>query len=197
MYEKEKRLPEIVRQVGRIKGSIRVYIEEYAYGYLRELKIQAENGQVRAAIFGNTFVRDGMQIYLIYGVVRMQDGELQGESFFTEHEKLGFVSLHRSKDNEKQPDGCYVFYEPNEAMQEYLLAEKQIAAGLDLQRSVTNVYKRHKRNIVRGFVRSKVLQKLFLGIMLFVTAVAASAINHYEEMREFAIIAAKAIQEIR
>lgn len=205
MYEKQKQLPEVVRQVGEIKGNVRVYIEEYAYGYLHELKRQAENKQIRAALYGNTFSKEGMRFYLIYGIVHEQEENdkqtmtagLRGEALFSEYEKLGFVNLYRKNREMQQLDGCYVFYETNEAMQEYLLAERKSRPNDEISERTAELYRKNKRNVARGFFRNEILQKLFLGVMLLVAAIAASVINHYEGIREFVVMAAKAAQEIR
>ncbi len=192
MYEKENGLPELVRQTGPIKGNDRVYIEDYAYSYLRELKKQVGNTPIQAAIYGKAFRKEEGHVYLIYGVVPTED---EAYPFFSDYEMLGYVNLCDSGSSGEELDGCYVFYEANDAMQEYLLSQNRQNM---LQEEQLFGDEKTKDSDDKGKASAivRLIQKLLLTVILLLTVVAVTAINHYENMCEFALMVAKATQSI-
>lgn len=193
MYEKQNRLPELVRQTGKINGKDRVYIEDYAYSYLHELKKQIKEEPLRAVMYGKAFREEEDNIYLIYGITPVEE---EASSFFESYEMLGYVNLGNSESGRSGLDGCYVFYEANEAMQEYLLAQNRQNMPWEEQACLDEENKRReKTDKPSAFI--KLIQKLLLSTLLFVVVAAASAINQYDSMCEFAVMVARATQEIR
>ena len=51
-------LPNIVKQIGKTDGEEKVYVEDYVYTYLNELKKEKEIFPVRVALFGIFTVRE-------------------------------------------------------------------------------------------------------------------------------------------
>lgn len=193
MYEKENGLPEIARQTGPVTGQDEVYIEDYAYGYLRKLKNLSGERYMQAAMYGKMFLKEGGHVYLIYGIALVED---DAQSFFEEYELLGYVNLHSFENKGDTQSGCFIFYEANDAMQEYLLSkEKQ---RMVLQEQVLCNQKLQKdKGQHRLFAMGKLIQKLLLLGMLLLVVAAVTGINHYEGMCEFAVMAEKATQQIR
>ena len=59
-------LPSVVKQMGKVTGENRVYIEDYVYTYLNELKKKKNSLPVRVALYGHAFSRETIHYYLIY-----------------------------------------------------------------------------------------------------------------------------------
>ena len=191
------RLPDIVKQVGTVRGESRVYIEDYAYTYLNRLKKERIRLPLRVALYGHAFSREEKQYYLIYGasnvVEEMEHGRNQEriqELFFPEYSLIGFVNIYDNKDMPQTGDGCYVFYESNEAMQSYLVS----------------CYKRRDRSGVRErelspgrtgrfFLWTEFFRKIGLLLLIAVTAAAVTAVDSYGKLHDFVQIAVRAIQE--
>lgn len=191
MYEKGNGLPEVIRQIGEISVNSNVYIEDYAYSYLRKLKQQAIEEPMRAAMYGRTFQKEGKCIYLIYGVAPIED---MADSFFSDYKLLGYVNFGQSRDEIKQQKGCYVFCENNDAMQEYLLAKQK---KQDFVKGQDSYVETKRRDGDRIFIITQMIQKLLLTIMLLIAVMTVVIINHYDRMCEFAMMIAKAAQQIR
>lgn len=181
MYEKENGLPELVRQTAPIKGNNRVYIEDYAYSFLRELKKQEKNAPMRVAMFGKAFRKEEGHVYLIYGVALL---ETEAYDFFSDYEMLGYINPCSSENDREEQNGCFVFYEMNTAMQEYLLSRNR--------KKDTNA----DTGKCKTFAIVRLIQKLLLSVTLFLVIVAVTTINHYNDMCGFAIMVAKATQAI-
>ena len=60
-------LPEMVRLVGKINGEDRVYMEDYVYTYLHDLKMDWEKIPIRVALFGHVYRSESRKIFMIYG----------------------------------------------------------------------------------------------------------------------------------
>lgn len=122
-------LPNIVKQIGKTDGEERVYVEDYVYTYLNELKKEKEIFPVRVALFGSVFQKDEKNFYLVYGASCVidelecgRDEEQVRKEYFGEHELIGYVNIYgKNHELPGKKEGYYVFYEKNEAMQNYLL----------------------------------------------------------------------------
>ena len=134
-------LPDMVKQVGRINGKERVYVEDYVYTYLNELKkeknvltktefLPEKVFPLRIALFGHVFQKEEQNIYLVYGAACVMEELENGKNeeqirkeFFEEYELIGYVNIYGNKQElPGKREGYYIFYEKNEAMQGYLLA---------------------------------------------------------------------------
>ena len=187
-------LPLIVRQMGKVTGENRVYIEDYAYTYLNELKKKEPGLPIRAALYGHAFSREGVHFYLIYGASdimgEMERGRKQEEiqkTFFPEYGLIGYVNLYPRQKLPGTDKGCCIFYESNEAMQNYMVSCYQNKAGI---RKVMET----KESSGFSYIK-ELLQKAFLGIMAVLSAIAITIINNYSCMYDFTMMAARALQE--
>lgn len=192
------RLPSIVKQVGTIKGESQVYIEDYVYTYLHRLKKERIRLPIRVALYGHAFSRDDKQFYLIYGasnvVEEMENGRSQEsiqEMFFQEYSLIGFVNIYDKKEPPQTGEGCYVFYESNEAMQNYLVScykrrDRYSSQGKEMTAMQTG----------KPFMWVEFLRKIGLGAIIIITAVAVTAVNNYGKMCEFVVMIVHAMQGV-
>ena len=115
-----------VMQVGDTSGDIHYYIEDYAYTYLKKQK-----GHEKAKYFLYGEKEDGerqKKIY-IYGIAEKPKME---QTYFKDYYPLGFLKIKNEqnfwvtlKGQEEKINGFYVFYAPNQAMQEYLVDHRE------------------------------------------------------------------------
>lgn len=99
-----------------------VYVEEYVLSYLRR---ESDSLELSEIYFYGSRQEDGRKLY-VYGA-----GRAKGIAAFAEYELLselvcrltqaGPVFLVRESDGECRPSGFQIFYDNNEAMQNYLL----------------------------------------------------------------------------
>lgn len=192
------RLPSIVKQVGNIKGETKVYIEDYVYSYLNRLKKERISLPLRVALYGHAFSGDGKEIYLIYGasniVEEMENGRSQEciqEKYFHEYSLIGFVNIYDKKELPKTGDGCFVFYESNEAMQNYLVSCYK-------RRDKPSARKKEMTSAREGksFLWMELLRKIGLGAMIIIVATAVTVVDSYDKLYDFASLVARAVQGV-
>ena len=111
-----------VIQIGEVGGNIHYYIEDYVYTYLKK---QEGKEKTKYFLYGEK-EEDGQQEKLyIYGIAEKPKME---QTYFKEYYPLGFLKIKNGeriwvslKGQEQKITGFYVFYAPNQAMQEYLV----------------------------------------------------------------------------
>jgi len=118
-----------VMQIGNIEGDIHYYIEDYAYTYLKK---QKGTEKVKYFLYGEKEEDNNKKKLYIYGIAEKPKME---QTYFKEYYPLGFLKIKNDetywitlKGQEQKISGFYVFYAPNQAMQEYLVdtrAEEQ------------------------------------------------------------------------
>lgn len=111
-----------VMQVGVVEGNTHIYIEDYAYTYLKK---QKGNEKTKYFLYGEKEEDEQCRKLYIYGIGEKPKME---QTYFKDYYPLGFLKY---KDNERKfialngqeekITGFYVFYAPNQAMQEYLV----------------------------------------------------------------------------
>lgn len=190
-------LPSVVKQIGNITGENRVYIEDYVYTYLNEIKKDNNTFPVRVALYGHAFNKEQKRYFFIYGascvIEELEYGRQQEQiqkDYFEEYTLIGYMNLYNNKELPGEKEGCYLFYEVNEPMQNYMISCYE---------------RKHKRNVNSRIDKTEkkysfwntLLQKVFFMLMAIIAAVSVTTINRYDRMREFAVMAAKAIQEIK
>lgn len=195
-------LPEIVKQVGETGGRERVYLEDYVYSYLRELKKEAGVLPGRAALFGHVYHKNNRNFYMIYGAAsviggleRGRDEEQVRKEFFRDYELIGYVNIYaKGRELPGKKEGCYIFYEKNEPMQNYLLScYEQKNQG----RKNTRAQKKGGRKDSRLFSIKNTAKKIFYGGCIIILAIAVTTINDYNKMHEFVESAGMAIDFCR
>ena len=111
-----------VMQVGVVEGNTHIYIEDYAYTYLKK---QKGKEKTKYFLYGEKEEEEQCKKLYIYGIGEKPKME---QTYFKDYYPLGFLKF---KDNERKfitlngqeekITGFYVFYAPNQAMQEYLV----------------------------------------------------------------------------
>lgn len=173
--------PEMVRLVGKISGEDRVYMEDYVYTYLHDLKLEVDKIPIRVALFGHVCHCENRKIFMIYGAASVieelkygRDEEQVRQDFFEEYELIGYVNIYGNK--QKWPgkkNGYYIFYESNEPMQNYLIA----------------CFERKKRKAAvmesPVFSLGDAIKRLFYGVGILLLILAVTTINDYDKMYGF------------
>ena len=195
------KLPSIVKRIG--EGESRVYIEDYVYSYLNELKGRKEEVPLRAALFGHTCSKDGKNLYFIYGAACIMDELQKGRSeeeirrlFFSDSELIGYVNINGEG---LQPlgkkEGCCIFYDTNEPMQNYLLSCYNREAEEDVSvlekgelKKVWEIPKKPKSLRGGGFIK-----KFLCLLLVLILAIAVTTIDEYREMYGVVEAARKAV----
>ena len=111
-----------VMQIGTIEGDIHYYIEDYAYTYLKK---QKDKEKTKYFLYGEKEENNKQKKLYIYGITEKPKME---QTYFKDYYPLGFLKINRDgnywinlKGQEQKISGFYVFYSPNQAMQEYLV----------------------------------------------------------------------------
>lgn len=138
-------LPKNTTQIGEVRGSYRVFIEDYVISYLKQLCRQEPDRKKRVAFYGVMRCEEALQYFFIYGGSEVaqhgsDDAYLTGEdyeeitwtggSWFEEYVPLGFVTLQEEIPEELclfisgktvRVQGYHIFYEKNESMLAFLI----------------------------------------------------------------------------
>lgn len=195
-------LPSVVKQLGKVTGENRVYIEDYVYTYLNELKKEKNSLPVRVALYGHAFSRENIHYYLIYGasgiVEEMENGRDQeeiGRTFFGEYSLIGYVNIYEKQGIPGAEEGCCIFYETNEAMQNYMLSCYKRKNRTTEERKVCfTTYDRKRSAGGKCSYIKRLVEKMFLCFTVVLAAVAAASINDFRCMYDFTIMAVRALQ---
>lgn len=181
-------LPEMVRLVGKISGEDRVYMEDYVYTYLHDLKTEWERVPIRVALFGHVYKNKERKFYMIYGAASVidelangRDEEQVRKDFFAEYELIGYVNIYGNKQEWRgKKNGYYIFYESNEHMQNYLIALSERKRRNDVIKKTT-------------FSFGDTIKRLFYGAGILLLTLAVTAINDYDKMYGFMEAAGRAV----
>lgn len=126
-----------VMQIGNIEGDILYYIEDYAYTYLKK---QKGKEKTKYYLYGEKEESNKQKKLYIYGIAEKPKME---QTYFKEYYPLGFLKINKDetfwinlKGQEQKISGYYVFYAPNQAMQEYLV-DHQKEESTDKQQDKT------------------------------------------------------------
>lgn len=195
-------LPAMVRQIGKINGDERVYLEDYVCTYLNELKREKEAFPLRVALFGHACRKENRKFYLIFGAAsvidELEDGrdeEQVRKEFFEEYELIGYVNIYGNKQKlPGQKEGYYIFYDKNEAMQNYLIFcyEKTRKHGNGTEdkgekegkeKTAEKMIHLHRKRSF--FSIGDMIKRLIYGCCVIILAIAVSAINDYNKMYGF------------
>ena len=198
------RLPEIVKRIGTIEGECRVYVEDYVYTYLNELRMKNDIIPVRAALFGRVQQKESKCYYFVYGASCVVDELTYGrnenqvrEEFFPEYELIGYVNIYR--DRQILPDknkGYFVFYESNEAMQNYLIScyqrENDKEQGEFVSARASSGAQLHAAGVGKLSTIGNVLKKILYSVCVMILTIAVISINDYDKMYGFVETAQRA-----
>lgn len=111
-----------VTQIGKPQEAPGLYLEDYAYTYLKR---QKDTNQKKFYLYGEREGGQELEKWYIYGI---SDSPKEESTYFKDYYPLGFLKIRdgerilvNRRGQEKTLTGFYVFYAPNQSMQEYLV----------------------------------------------------------------------------
>lgn len=187
-----------VTQIGNPGEEKGIYLEDYAYTYLKK---QQDTERKKYYLYGKKEVAEDREKLYIYGI---SDSPREENRYFKNWYPLGMLKIKNGekflvgrRGEEIHLTGFYVFYAPNQGMQEYLIdhskgsgEEEKISARAERQKREGRAPVLKKMNIAGGyFNEGKKKQDVgnlvffagcFLALVLF--AVAITSGNGYEKL---------------
>lgn len=120
-------IPKNVMQIGQTDPHVKIYMEDYVHTFLE----RCEGSSVCLA-FGRKEESEGICYYLIYGAEKKQDWDRGSFPYFKKLERIGEIaakngeiSFKTVQGREIPVQGYFIFYEQNEDMQSYMIAERE------------------------------------------------------------------------
>ena len=109
------KIPKNVMQIGTGSPNVKLYMEDYVHTFLERCQ-----------------GKDGIRYYLIYGVEKETDFRRGNFPYFQKLERIGKIEKKEAsvrfwtvRGEEIQIGGYFIFYEQNEEMQAYMIAERE------------------------------------------------------------------------
>ena len=119
------KIPKNVMQIGTGSPNVKLYMEDYVHTFLERCQ-----GKETCLAFGQQEEKDGIRYYLIYGVEK--DFRRGNFPYFQKLERIGKIEKKEAavrfwtvRGEEIQIGGYFIFYEQNEEMQAYMIAERE------------------------------------------------------------------------
>jgi len=110
-------------------------MEDYVHTFLERCQ-----GKETCLAFGQQEERDGIRYYLIYGVEKETDFRRGNFPYFQKLERIGKIEKKEAsvrfwtvRGEEIQIGGYFIFYEQNEEMQAYMIAEREQSRPADVE----------------------------------------------------------------
>ena len=121
------KIPKNVMQIGTGSPNVKLYMEDYVHTFLERCQ-----GKETCLAFGQQEEKDGIRYYLIYGVEKETDFRRGNFPYFQKLERIGKIEKNEAsvrfwtvRGEEIQIGGYFIFYEQNEEMQAYMIAERE------------------------------------------------------------------------
>lgn len=121
------KIPKNVMQIGTGSPNVKLYMEDYVHTFLERCQ-----GKETCLAFGQQEEKDGIRYYLIYGVEKETDFRCGNFPYFQKLERIGKIEKKEAavrfwtvRGEEIQIGGYFIFYEQNEEMQAYMIAERE------------------------------------------------------------------------
>ena len=121
------KIPKNVMQIGTGSPNVKLYMEDYVHTFLERCQ-----GKETCLAFGQQEEKDGIRYYLIYGVEKETDFRRGNFPYFQKLERIGKIEKKEAAvrfwtmlGEEIQIGGYFIFYEQNEEMQAYMIAERE------------------------------------------------------------------------
>ena len=121
------KIPKNVMQIGTGSSNVKLYMEDYVHTFLERCQ-----GKETCLAFGQQEEKDGIRYYLIYGVEKETDFRRGNFPYFQKLERIGKIEKKEAavrfwtvRGEEIQIGGYFIFYEQNEEMQAYMIAERE------------------------------------------------------------------------
>lgn len=129
------KIPKNVMQIGTGSPNVKLYMEDYVHTFLERCQ-----GKETCLAFGQQEEKDGIHYYLIYGVEKETDFRRGNFSYFQKLERIGKIEKKEAavrfwtvRGEEIQIGGYFIFYEQNEEMQAYMIAEREQSRPADVE----------------------------------------------------------------
>lgn len=114
-------------QIGTGSPNVKLYMEDYVHTFLERCQ-----GKETCLAFGQQEEKDGIRYYLIYGMEKETDFRRGNFPYFQKLERIGKIEKKEAavrfwtvRGEEIQIGGYFIFYEQNEEMQAYMIAERE------------------------------------------------------------------------
>lgn len=121
------KIPKNVMQIGTGSPNVKLYMEDYVHTFLERCQ-----GKETCLAFGQQEEKDGIRYYLIYGMEKETDFRRGNFPYFQKLERIGKIEKKEAavrfwtvRGEEIQIGGYFIFYEQNEEMQAYMIAERE------------------------------------------------------------------------
>lgn len=170
-------LPKNITQIGEVGKNCKIYMEDYAVSYMKQLNKAAQDKDVVVALYGRHFEEDGIAYHFLYGACKLtsllrevrhlsqaqlQEIERLRKKYFPELEFLGYrilngemiEGIHLCEQGICRYVGGYAqFYEKNDAMLAYMLEVRDATQPEQVDRTkYEKVQKRQDARKVAGYV---------------------------------------------
>ena len=129
------KIPKNVLQIGTGSPNVKLYMEDYVHTFLERCQ-----GKETCLAFGQQEEKDGIRYYLIYGVEKETDFRRGNFPYFQKLERIGKIEKKEAavrfwtvRGEEIQIGGYFIFYEQNEEMQAYMIAEREQSRPADVE----------------------------------------------------------------
>ena len=129
------KIPKNVMQIGTGSPNVKLYMEDYVHTFLERCQ-----GKETCLAFGQQEEKDGIRYYLIYGVEKETDFRRGNFPYFQKLERIGKIEKKEAsvrfwtvQGEEIQIGGYFIFYEQNEEMQAYMIAEREQSRPADVE----------------------------------------------------------------
>ena len=129
------KIPKNVMQIGTGSPNVKLYMEDYVHTFLERCQ-----GKETCLAFGQQEEKDGIRYYLIYGVEKETDFRRRNFPYFQKLERIGKIEKKEAavrfwtvRGEEIQIGGYFIFYEQNEEMQAYMIAEREQSRPADVE----------------------------------------------------------------
>lgn len=129
------KIPKNVMQIGTGSPNVKLYMEDYVHTFLERCQ-----GKETCLAFGQQEEKDGIRYYLIYGVEKETDFRRGNFPYFQKLERIGKMEKKEAsvrfwtvRGEEIQIGGYFIFYEQNEEMQAYMIAEREQSRPADVE----------------------------------------------------------------
>ena len=129
------KIPKNVMQIGTGSPNVKLYMEDYVHTFLERCQ-----GKETCLAFGQQEEKDGIRYYLIYGVEKETDFRRGNFPYFQKLERIGKIEKKEAsvrfwtvRGEEIQIGGYFIFYEQNEEMQAYMIAERERSRPADVE----------------------------------------------------------------
>ena len=129
------KIPKNVMQIGTGSPNVKLYMEDYVHTFLERCQ-----GKETCLAFGQQEEKDGIRYYLIYGVEKETHFRRGNFPYFQKLERIGKIEKKEAsvrfwtvRGEEIQIGGYFIFYEQNEEMQAYMIAEREQSRPADVE----------------------------------------------------------------